>query len=127
MWLQGLRFAMVGVVNTGIGLTVILLLQFVAHLHPYQANAGGYLIGGGVSYLLNSVYTFRNDRPHRAALPRFAMAALACFGLNLLALRLGTEVLQLPAGLAQVLAVVTYVVSFFLVSRYWVFSQPRRA
>ena len=119
---QGIRFVLVGLVNTGIGLAVILGLQFLLGLGPLQANAGGYLAGSVVSYLLNRGFTFRSARAHRAAVPRFMIAAGTCFLFNLAILHFCGHWLLWPWWLAQGLAVLSYNVSFFLLSRQWVFA-----
>lgn len=121
LW-TALRFASVGVVNTAIGLAAILALQGLAGWHPFAANAGGYMVGGIVSYLLNRRYTFNSLRMHRQAAPRFAAAMAACFGLNLLCLQLALHVLGWSAIVAQALAVGTYTLAFFGVCRLWVFA-----
>lgn len=127
MWRQGLRFLLVGLLNTWVGFSVILALQYLMHLGPMQANVGGYLAGGTVSYLLNRRFTFHSVRSHRTALPRFMLAAGLCFMLNLFMLLFCGKGLRWPWWLAQALAVLTYNGSFFVLSRYYVFAPPHAA
>lgn len=122
MWRQGLRFVLVGLVNTGIGFAVILALHYLLHWPPMLANAGGYLVGAVVSYLLSRGFTFQSSRAHRDALPRFVVAVSACFLLNLATLQGAAQWLHWPGWLAQALAVLSYNISFFLLSRQWVFA-----
>jgi putative flippase GtrA len=116
-----LRFALVGLANTAVGYGVILLLHYGLGAPPRTANAGGYVIGALLSYALNRVFTFGSQRPHGQAMPRFVAAIAACFVLNLLVLEAGLRVLALPVALAQALAMASYTLAFYLVSRYIVF------
>ncbi len=116
-----IRFALVGLVNTGVGYGVILLLHYGLGVDPVLANAGGYLAGMLLSYTLNRRYTFASRRPHGQALPRFGMAAAGCFALNLLVLQIGLAALALPVALAQALAVGSYTVAFYFANRFLVF------
>lgn len=115
------RFALVGLANTAVGYGVILLLYYRFETGPVLANVGGYLIGVLLSYVLNRSFTFASHRPHVEALPRFSLAATACFVLNLIVLKFCMSVLTLPVALAQALAVGTYTIAFYLTSRFLVF------
>jgi putative flippase GtrA len=127
MWRQGLRFVLVGLVNTGIGFSVILGLHYLLHWSPMLANAGGYGVGGVVSYLLSRGFTFRSNRAHRDALPRFVVAVAACFALNLVTLQAVGQWLSWPGWAAQALAVLSYNLGFFVLSRQWVFAPKSAA
>jgi putative flippase GtrA len=118
-----LRFALVGFVNTSVGYGVILLLHYVVGFSPVFANFGGYAIGTILSYALNRRFTFASGRPHKVALPQFAIAAAGCFLLNLLVLNIGLNALSLPVALAQAMAVTTYTVFFYLASRFLIFRE----
>jgi putative flippase GtrA len=120
------RFALVGVANTAVGYAVILLLHYGLALPPLLANLGGYVIGGTVSYVLNRRYAFDSDRPHAQALPRFIGAVAVSFCVNLLVLHVALLVPRLPVALAQALAIASYVVVFYLISRYFVFGRRER-
>jgi putative flippase GtrA len=121
-----LRFALVGVVNTAVGYAVILLLHYGLALQPLLANVGGYAIGGGVSYVLNRRFSFGSNRPHAQALPRFIGAVAMSFGVNLLVLRLALMVPNLPVAVAQAIAIGSYMVVFYLISRFLVFGRRAR-
>lgn len=118
-----IRFLMVGIANTAIGYGTTMLLYYSIEISPFIANAGGYLIGGLLSYTLNRRFTFASKRRHREALPRFALAVAFCFGLNLIVLEQALAFAPLP--IAQAFANIAYTFAFYLVSRFVVFrTQP---
>jgi len=116
------RYLLVGIANTGVGYSVILVLQLGLGAPALAANAAGYAAGWALSYMLNRDFTFKSRRAHRAALPGYVAAAAICYLLNAAVLHLGLDRLGLPVALAQALAIASYTVSFYLLNRYVVFA-----
>jgi putative flippase GtrA len=118
----------VGAVNTGIGLSVILLAEFGLKAPPVVANAAGYAVGLAVSFVLNRGFVFRSEAGVSAAGPRYLAAVAACYGLNLLVLQ-GMRAVLPPGDLAhaaaQLCAMGAYTLTLFALSRYWVFAAGR--
>ena len=99
------RFALVGVLNTGVDFAVFLTLFYGFAVPLLVANSLGYLTGLANSYLLNSRWTF-HDRAKTGSPTRPLLYAL----LNLGGLALGNLVvwllaLALPVWLAKLGAV----------------------
>lgn len=117
-----IRFAIIGLVNTVIGYVVILFLHYWLGINPTAANAGGYAVGALFSYALNRTFTFSSNKPHLRTLPLFAITVLGCFLFNIFILHVGIAVLDLPMALAQALAVGSYGLLFYLISRHVVFK-----
>lgn len=115
-----LRYCAIGVLNTAVGYSLIVLLQAGLEWNPNAANAGGYIAGWGIAYVLNRRYAFSSTTPHRLAAPAFAAAALSCFLLNLAVLNVATAI-GVPKAYGQALAVLAYTVSFFLACKLLVF------
>ena len=122
------RYGLVGAVNTGIGLAVILFVEFVLKSSPVVANAAGYGVGFAVGFVLNRGFVFRSEAGVAAAGPRYLGAVAACYGLNLLVLQ-GLRAVLPPGDLAraaaQLCAMGAYTVTLFTLSRYWVFAGGR--
>ncbi len=118
-----MRFLLVGLVNSAIGYGSILYFQYVLSAGHLASNVMGYLIGGLVSYLLNRSFTFHSERTHGEAMPLFVVTVAACYLVNLGVLEVSLRQLQLPAAIAQGLAVTSYTISFFLLSRKLVFRE----
>lgn len=117
------RFVLVGLANTALGYLVIILLHYGMGIEPVPANIGGYVIGALLSYTLNKKFTFASARPHTEALPRFGLAVVGCFLLNLMVLNLCLNAFLLPVALAQALAVCAYTIAFYFTSRFLVFRS----
>ena len=109
--------------NTAVGYGVILALQLGAAWPAALANAGGYAVGLVLSYGLNRRFTFASKRPMSATLLPFLSAAAAAFGLNLLTLFFAEQQLMWPPAAAQLLAVASYSVCFYGLSRWVVFRS----
>ncbi|MBC7703379.1 MAG: GtrA family protein [Rhodoferax sp.] len=121
-----IRFVCVGVVNTLAGYAIILVAQFVLGLHPVASNALGYLGGFVVSFVLHRSFTFRSKGSVHRQLSGFAAAAMLCWSLNMLVLHLGLRMAGWLPALAQAVAVSSYTVLFFALTRYAVFHEEKR-
>ena len=121
---QFLRFGLVGILNTAVGLGTIFALMYGLGLGAVLSNLIGYGIGLCVSFVLNSRWTFG-----AAVTPGTALRFLLAFGLSYLA-NLGMLLFcmgppGMHPGLAQLVAMVTYTIVFFVLSRTIVFTSGR--
>lgn len=122
------RFGLAGVVNTAVGFAVIASLDIGLHLAPALANAAGYLVGVGVSFVLNRRFVFRSEAAWRRTAPRYLAVVAAAFVLNQLVLRVANA--GLGAGalqhlVAQLAGMATYTLTVFAACRWWVFGSAR--
>jgi putative flippase GtrA len=123
---QSVRFGMVGVVNTALGLSAIYALMFFLGAGPALANFVGYGLGLAVSFALNRVWTFSSTLPVAHVLPKYLLVAAICYLLNLGAVIACTSYLSANPYLAQLVGVGIYTVSMFLSCRWFVFA-PRHS
>lgn len=103
--------------NTLIGFGIIFCFTFLGII-PEISNLLGYMVGIVCSYLLNRVFTFKNNK--KGDFFRFVVAMGASYVLNLLTLVLCFRWFEINVYVAQVLAGLVYTVSGFLMSRYFV-------
>lgn len=85
------------------------------------ATLAGYVAGGLVSYALNRRHTFSSDRSHGAAGWRFALVALAGFGLTWVFMALFTQRLGAPYFPAQLVTTGIVLVWSFIAHKLWTF------
>ncbi len=82
------------------------------------------MCGAAFNYWMNHRYTFRSDRPHKEALPRFVLMAGIGVMLN------GAIVKALTMAtvnylVSQVAATLMILILNFFLSKLWIFSQSR--
>lgn len=116
---QAVKFGLVGVINTVVGLTVFYGFLYLVGTSPGMSNVIGHCVAVCGSFFLNSTFTF-----NRAPSVKRAIQFLFAFGLSLavnLVVLHGGIAMGLSPGIAQLPAMVTYTCVFFLVSRFHVF------
>ena len=115
------RFAVVGAVNTFVGLAFIYSARAMG-LGEVSANATGYAIGLVLSFGLNRFWTFRLRGPLLPHVLRFSVVMLLSWLANLVALLQLMRWGMTPA-LAQASAVLPYSMVSYLGCRWWVFKN----
>lgn len=123
--LSFIRFATVGVINTFVGLAIVVVTIRVFGLNPFVANGFGFMAGIVVGYLLNRQWTFGSTRGVAATGPRYVLVFFVSYAVNvgILAILLGTRAVD-PI-LAQAAALVGYSVVFYVLCRTLVFRADR--
>lgn len=121
---SALRFCIVGVANTLVGLGIIYGAKYFFGVADVPANVIGYGVGVLVSYSLNRRWTFVYTRAVVPSFLRFigvlAVAYLLNLATTILAVRLGIN-----SYIAQALGVPPYTLFGYLASRYFVFRHSR--
>lgn len=117
-----LRFLLVGMVNTLLGLTIIYIAKWFLGIGDVMANASGYGIGLLASFFLNRSWTFAYDGPGGRAFLAFLTVQGVAYGLNL-ACVMSLIGYGFDSYVAQALGVLPYTTVSYLGSRYLVFSS----
>ena len=118
-------FLVVGAVSTaGHYLIMIGLVQQMG-AEPVLSASIGFTAGAIVNYLLNYTITFRSRRPHRSAIPRFAVTAVTGLLLNALLVAVGVHGAGLHYVIAQVIATGLVVAWSYIINKLWTFSHGR--
>jgi putative flippase GtrA len=73
------RFLLVGIVNTFIGLVIMFFLLNVVGLSYWTSTFLGNAIGACVSFLLNRTFTFKSNVSFHKGLPKFFAIILICY------------------------------------------------
>ena len=121
-----IRYGLVGLVNTGVALGTIFLLQNGFGWDYRIANIIGYCLGIITSFILNRAWTFKSTeaRISRQIL-LFLGVVVACWGLQFLALIVMVEALGISKELAQLLSMVVYTGLNYPGNRFIVFKKPK--
>ena len=120
--IQALRFLCVGGGATALQYLILIALVSGTGLAAAPSSAIGYALSTLFNYAANRRLTFRSDRAHRSALPRFL--ALACVGLALNTATVGLLAGQLGVHylIAQIAATALALCWNFFAARCWVFA-----
>src|SRR5208282_1728517 len=78
-----IRFLLVGVANTLVGLSAIYLIKWLGEVGDVLANASGYAIGLMVSFVLNRSWTFSHSGAVLPAAVRFFVVFAIAYTTNL--------------------------------------------
>ncbi len=115
------RYLMVGVANTIVGLTVIWIALRLLNASAAAANAIGYAVGFLCSFLLNRTWTFRHRGAASKGLIRYILVCLVAYAANLIVvLQLG-EHFGRSNLVPQIAGMVTYTLLAYVGSRVYAF------
>jgi putative flippase GtrA len=120
------RFGMVGLVNTAVGLAVILGLEFGAHIEPHLAAIGGYAVGIAIGFVLNRRFVFRSDGHLGHTGVKYLIAVAICLAANQAVLTAALHLARPTVTghlIAQVTGMVAYTLLLFAICRGWVFRN----
>jgi putative flippase GtrA len=128
------RFIMVGLVNTMVGLSVMYLLLHGLGLSYWISTFLGNSVGACVSFFLNRRFTFNSDVSVLTGLFRFIVVILICY---LISYSLGDSLVQLllnnndtftskvKTDLAVLISTFLYTVLNYLSQKLFVFSHKK--
>lgn len=115
------RFLLTGLANSAVGWAVI-FGGLWAGLSGLAANAAGYAIGLVLSFTLNRRYVFGvRGAVSRGEIAKFLAAFALAYGANVAVLLVAQRSLGPHSAWAQLPAIATYVVIFFLLTQRFVF------
>ena len=124
--MQLVRFLLVGVCNTAVGLSCIYLAMWCGIDYRW-ANALGYAVGCVVAFLLNRSWTFQSRDSWRGSFARWLVVVIASYVLNFLTVLILRQGLLVGVYVAQLGGVIVYTGAAFIGSRLFAFRQMRPA
>ena len=119
------RFLLVGLGNTVLGLATIYAFKWFARWDDVPANAMGYAIGITFSFIANKRWTFRHEGVVVRSFARFVLICAIGYAANLAVLLFLVQGLEWNGYLAQIVAIGTYAVITYWGSRYYAFGSSR--
>jgi putative flippase GtrA len=118
---KAFTFAVVGVLNTAIGLSIIYYLRTVTG-NEVLANISGYGLGFVISYYLNGKITFSHRIKDLKTFLRFLSAFLIAWSVNITIVLFFISQKYFP-GLSHIIGMPAFTIIFYLLSRYYVFTD----
>lgn len=127
-WINhGLRFGLVGLVNTVVGYAVIYAAMLGLGWSALASNAAGYAVGLCCSFLLNRRFTFASQGRAVPEALRFLQVFLLAWLLNLGVLMASIKWFAIAPVWAQLIAGGFYTLAFFVLSKLFVFKNAANA
>ena len=116
------RYGVVGLASNGIAFVVYLVITRLG-FQPEATAAGLYLIGASISYIGNYSWTFSSTKSHKATLPRFALAHVAGFTVQIALISFLYRAIGLKHQMSQLVTVGCVAVMLFLLFKYYVYAR----
>lgn len=74
-----LKFIVVGIINTLVGMAIMFGLYNLAHCSYWLSSAANYVLTSILSYFLNKYFTFQNREKSAAQIVRFVLNIAVCY------------------------------------------------
>ncbi|HEV3044901.1 MAG TPA: GtrA family protein [Roseiarcus sp.] len=117
------RFCIVGLANTLIGLAVIYAAMRFGNVQYIIANTMGYAVGAAISFVLNRSWTFRFDGAILPSAVQWALALAIAFAANLVAVIVAHEYFGVDQYFSQAFGVLVYTGLSYLGGRFYAFRS----
>ncbi len=117
-----MKFASVGVLNTAIGLAIIYSLKWGLQWGDASANLAGYLVCILLGFVLNGRWTFGKSVLKLQHLFGYLLVVGVAYLMNLGAVLLSIELLDMPGDYAQLVGVPVFTLASFLLNKMFVFA-----
>jgi len=117
------RFLTAGVVNTAVGLAVIVVARDMLGLGDIAANASGYAAGLLIGFAVNRAWTFRHSGAALPSFLRFLLVFALAYAANLAVLGATLEPLSPWPYLPHLLGMIVYTGIFYAGSRLVAFRS----
>jgi putative flippase GtrA len=118
-----ISFTTVGGLATVAHYVILVLLVELAGLSAVAASAAGYVAGAALNYWLNYHLTFRSQREHVDAAPRFLLIALIGLAINSCIVAIGTRLIGFNYLAVQLAATAIVLFWNFAANSAWTFSR----
>jgi glycosyltransferase involved in cell wall biosynthesis/putative flippase GtrA len=121
--MTAIRFILVGVINTLVGLSVIYAAMYFFGFGVKSSNLIGYLVGIIVSFTLNKRWTFKNRDRIGASLIRYLVVIGIAYVANLQTVLFSVSSLKVSPYLAQFIGVFPYALIGYLGCKFFAFPD----
>lgn len=119
----------VGIGGCATAFQYILIVGFVegVKMEPFYASVLSYLMSAVFNYWGNYHFTFAAARPHRSALPRFAVVSSAGLIINAIVFYVLYSTMGFIYLIAQIIASALVLLWNFLANQFWSFSDHQKS
>ena len=125
--MSAIRFILVGILNTVVGLSIIYAAMYFFDFGIKSANLIGYLVGLIISFTLNKKWTFKNRDRIGSSLIRYLLVIGVAYVANLQTVIFFDSYLKISPYLAQFMGVFPYALIGYLGCKFFAFPEPADA
>jgi len=118
------KYALSGIANTVVGYISFLIFHYFFFMNVFFANAASYVTSLAFGFVLNHYFVFKYGEYVHSKLFRFVLAFMIAFVCNQMALWVTYSLFGLIASVSQIIAMICYSVTFYLLNRFYVFYSP---
>ena len=122
-----LRYGAVGILGAVVHMSTLFALVETHSAKPIAATTSGFILALLISYLANRFWTFGFSGSYWASMIKYCVVSLIGLGLNILIIKLFTDVLELWYGWGALTAVVAVALNNFLLNNAWTFTSRDRS
>jgi len=126
LFIQIVKFGIVGVLNTLLTAGTIWLLLRVLNCSDYLSNIGGYIIGLLNSFVWNRRWTFKSNTKVKDTVFKFIVTFVICYLIQLGNLYLLLHFTSVDSYVSQLLSIVVYTGFNFTLNKYYTFKSDRQ-
>lgn len=123
-----IKFLMVGIANTALGMCIMFLLYNLAGWSYWLSTATNYFAGGIISFLLNKYFTFQKKDWSWKQAGKFALTVAVCYLLAygiakpLVLYSLAGQAIEIQENVAMLVGMCLYTVLNYLGQRFFAFT-----
>lgn len=123
--IEMIKFAIVGVMNTVVGLAIIYSLKWYLHWSDASANLLGYLVCIALGFILNGRWTFGKSLLNLRHIRRYLLVVALAYQMNLSAVLMSIRLLEMSGDYAQLVGVPVFTITSYFMSKIFVFSDTK--
>ncbi len=117
-----LKYILTGIVNTLVTYITSIILLKIFNVFLVTSNLLGYVVGVFVSFSLNRNFVFKSKKAEiKKQFYKFIGACLCSYFINLIFLIIFSYIFQLNDYVSQILSMIIYSISFYILSNKYVF------
>lgn len=120
------RFGLAGLMGTGVYVMATLMLERYSGLSAPLCGSVAFALVVAGNYCVHRTWTFRSNRGHLQAAPRFVVTSVGGLALNGLILSILARWTSFSQGEALVIGIGVVLMWNYLLNRVWVFARERQ-
>lgn len=120
-----IQYGTVGIVGTIIHTVILSICVELFHITPVISTIVGFLFSLIVSYILNSVWTFKQSNKGKNSFIKYLITCSLGLAINVFIMFIVVDVLQYMYLLGQLVSIIIVPIFNFSVTKKWVFSKRK--